>query len=76
MTDSLFRRAYSQALLVIDSVEPRMAEATRRKIYDMLVAEKMLVQGFHYPFPAVARIEKAGDGYREVPALWNPTMSP
>jgi glyoxylase-like metal-dependent hydrolase (beta-lactamase superfamily II) len=56
--------------------DARMAEATRRKIYDMLVAEKMLVQGFHYPFPAVARIEKAGDGYREVPALWNPTMSP
>ena len=28
------------------------AVATRRKVYDMLVAEKMLVQGFHYPFRA------------------------
>jgi len=27
--------------------DPVMAEATRRRIYDMLVAEKMLVQGFH-----------------------------
>ena len=26
----------------------------------MLVAEKMLVQGFHYPFPAVAFVEKSG----------------
>jgi len=26
------------------------AEATRRKIYDMARAEKMMVQGFHYPF--------------------------
>ncbi len=54
--------------------EPAAAEATRRKIYDMLVAEKMLMQGFHYPFPAVARIEKSGDGYREIPVLWNPTI--
>ena len=30
----------------------------------MLVAEKMMVQGFHYPFPALAYIEKSGDGYR------------
>jgi glyoxylase-like metal-dependent hydrolase (beta-lactamase superfamily II) len=50
------------------------AEATRRKIYDMLVAEKMLVQGFHYPFPALAHVEKSGSGYREVPVAWNPVM--
>ena len=41
--------------------DPVMAEATRRKVYDMLSAEKMLVQGFHYPFPSVAHVEKAGD---------------
>jgi len=34
--------------------EPVLAEATRRKVYDMLAAEKMMVQGFHYPFPSVA----------------------
>ena len=36
-----------------------MAEATRRKVYDMLVAEKMMVQGFHYPFPSLAYVEKS-----------------
>ena len=46
---------------------PDMAEATRRKVYDMLVADKVPVQGFHYPFPALARIEKSGSGYREIP---------
>ena len=51
-----------------------VAEATRRKVYDMLVAEKMMVQGFHYPFPANAYIEKAGSGYREVPVPWNPSI--
>ena len=53
---------------------PDMAEATRRKVYDMLVAEKMMVQGFHYPFPSVAYVEKAGSGYREIPVMWNATL--
>jgi glyoxylase-like metal-dependent hydrolase (beta-lactamase superfamily II) len=54
--------------------DPRQAEETRRKVYDMLAAERMLVQGFHYPFPALAHIEKAGDGYREVLVPWNPVI--
>ena len=51
-----------------------MAEATRRKVYDMLVADRMRVQGFHYPFPSLAHVEKAGSGYREIPVIWNPTI--
>ncbi len=51
------------------------AEATRRKVYDMLAAEKMMVQGFHYPFPALAYIEKTrrrAIARSMVP--WNPTI--
>ena len=51
-----------------------MAETTRRKVYDMLAAEKMLVQAFHYPFPALAHIEKTGTGYRETMVPWSPTL--
>jgi glyoxylase-like metal-dependent hydrolase (beta-lactamase superfamily II) len=54
--------------------DPMKAEVARRKVYDMLVAEKMLVQGFHYPFPALAHVEKTSTGYREVPVAWNPTI--
>ena len=54
--------------------DAKMAEETRRKTYDMLVAEKLTVQGFHYPFPCVATIEKAGDGYREIPVIWNSSL--
>jgi len=50
---------------------PDMAEATRRKVYDMLAAEKMMVQGFHYPFPANAYIEKTSTGYHETMVPWN-----
>jgi len=51
-----------------------MAEATRRKVYDMLVADGMRVQGFHYPFPSLAHVEKYGTVYREIPVIWNPTI--
>lgn len=51
-----------------------MAETTRRKTYDMIVAEKLPVQGFHYPFPGLGHVEKAGDGYRLIPAPWNPVI--
>ena len=51
-----------------------MAEATRRKVYDMLAADRMRVQGFHYPFPSLAHVEKYGSGYREIPVLWDPTI--
>jgi len=54
--------------------DPAMAEATRRKVYDMLVADKMRVQGFHYPFPANGFVEKDGTGYRLVPAPWSPII--
>jgi glyoxylase-like metal-dependent hydrolase (beta-lactamase superfamily II) len=54
--------------------DPVQAEATRRKVYDMIAAEKMRVQGFHYPFPGLAHLEKDGAGYRWVPAPWNPVL--
>jgi glyoxylase-like metal-dependent hydrolase (beta-lactamase superfamily II) len=54
--------------------DPAVAEATRRKVYDMLVADKMRVQGFHYPFPANGFVEKDGNGYRLVPAPWSPVI--
>jgi glyoxylase-like metal-dependent hydrolase (beta-lactamase superfamily II) len=54
--------------------DPAQAETTRRKVYDMLVAEKMRVQGFHYPFPGLGNVVKDGSGYRLVPAQWSPVI--
>jgi hypothetical protein len=51
-----------------------MAEKTRRRVYDMVAAEKLQLQGFHYPFPGLVNLEKDGSGYRVVPAPWNPTI--
>ena len=46
--------------------DPPKAEATRRRVYDMLAADQVPVQAYHFPFPALARVEKAGEGYRVV----------
>ncbi|MDB5619051.1 MBL fold metallo-hydrolase [Tardiphaga sp.] len=54
--------------------DPAQAETTRRKVYDMLVADRMRVQGFHYPFPANGFVEKDGSGYRLVPSPWSPII--
>ena len=51
-----------------------LAEKSRRKTYDMVIAEKLQVQGFHYPFPGLGNVEKDGSGYRVVPAHWNPVI--
>jgi len=53
---------------------PDMAETTRRKVLDMLIADKMLVQTFHAPFPALGHMEKDGQGYRFVQAPWSPAV--
>jgi hypothetical protein len=39
----------------------------------MVAAEKLQVQGFHYPFPGLGHVEKDGSGYRVIPTPWNPT---
>ncbi len=47
--------------------EPDLAVTTRKKIYDMALAEKLPIIGYHFPFGAVGYIEKDGNGYRVVP---------
>ena len=54
--------------------EPEKTVATRRRVYDMASADKLLVSGYHFPFPGLGYIEKAGSGYRLIPAAWNPVI--
>jgi len=58
---------------VFDTDKPQ-AVATRKKLYDMAAAEKMLVQGYHLAFPSMVFVEKNGTGYRLVPAPWNSSI--
>lgn len=40
-----------------------VAEASRRALMDQLIADKMMVAGFHFPFPGVGMIAKDGADY-------------
>src|SRR5262245_31313265 len=47
--------------------DPPQASATRRRVYEMLAAEKMPVQAYHHPFPGFGRVERDGAAFRVVP---------
>ena len=48
------------------------AVAVRRQMLDRAVADRMLVQAYHFPFPACGHIAKTATGYEFVPAEWQP----
>lgn len=45
--------------------------ATRRRIFDMVSADKIPVVGYHMPFPSVGWVEKTATSYRWVPASYH-----
>ena len=53
---------------------PELALTNRRKLLDMLAAERMPMAGYHYPFPAVGNIAKQGSGYDFVPVNWQAAL--
>lgn len=49
-------------------MDPPTAVATRRALLDRAATERMPVVGYHFPMPATGRVERAGNGFRLVPA--------
>ena len=45
--------------------------ATRKRVFDMVSADRTAVVGYHMPFPSVGFVEKAGTSYRWVPASYH-----
>jgi glyoxylase-like metal-dependent hydrolase (beta-lactamase superfamily II) len=45
---------------------------TRRHMLDRAAADRMLVEAYHFPFPACGHIVRSGKGYELVPAPWQP----
>lgn len=46
------------------------AAQTRRKMLDMMAADKTPFIGYHMPFPALGYVETRGDGFHYVPASY------
>lgn len=53
----------------IDAI-PEQTVATRQRLLDMAAADRIALVGYHFPFPGVGHVIRAGDGYQFVPALW------
>ena len=49
-----------------------IAAETRERLLDRAAADRMLVQGYHFPFPACGHIGRTGAGFEFAPAQWQP----
>ena len=58
----------------IFDTDGNMAAATRKRMLDRAAADKMLVQGYHFPFPASGYITRTAKGYDVVPVMWQPAL--
>ena len=48
------------------------AVTARRRMLDRVVADRMLVEAYHFPFPACGHMSKTSTGYELVPVEWQP----
>ena len=51
--------------------DKEMGVATRKRVFDMVSADRVPVVGYHMPFPSVGFVEKSGTSYRWVPATYH-----
>lgn len=55
---------------VVFDVEPQRAVDTRRRVFDMVVSDRIPVMGMHLGFPGLSYLDPCGDGYRLVGMPW------
>jgi glyoxylase-like metal-dependent hydrolase (beta-lactamase superfamily II) len=55
-------------------VDGNATVATRKRLFDRAAADRMLVTGYHFPFPACGHLIKTASGYEHVPVEWQPTL--
>jgi glyoxylase-like metal-dependent hydrolase (beta-lactamase superfamily II) len=56
----------------IFDMDGEQAVQARRTMLDRAAADRMLVEAFHFPFPACGHMVKTGTGYELVPVEWRP----
>lgn len=62
-----------EVTMVVD-VDPAMAEASRRRIFDIAAQERLLVTGMHLHYPGFGHVAKSGSDYRFVPEPWQQSL--
>jgi glyoxylase-like metal-dependent hydrolase (beta-lactamase superfamily II) len=54
--------------------DPDAAAATRRRVFDMVATDRLLVTGMHMHFPGFSHLVRRGTGYQLVPAAWEQVL--
>jgi glyoxylase-like metal-dependent hydrolase (beta-lactamase superfamily II) len=55
---------------IIYDTDQTMAIATRKRVFDMVATDRLLIGGSHLPFPSLGHVAKASNGYAYVPVEW------
>ncbi len=50
------------------------AAASRRKVFDMVATDRLLVTGMHMHFPGFSHLVRSGQAYRLIPAAWEQAL--
>jgi len=50
------------------------AAASRRKVFDMVATDRLLVTGMHLHFPGFAHVARRGSAYQLIPAAWEHSL--
>jgi glyoxylase-like metal-dependent hydrolase (beta-lactamase superfamily II) len=50
--------------------DPELGAKTRRALLDQAAHDRLLVAGYHYPFPGVGHVAKEGNRFRWLPVDW------
>ncbi len=65
--------ARPEVCMVFDT-DAEKAAAARRRVFDMVTADRLMVTGMHLHFPGFAHLVRQGTGYRLIPAAWEQTL--
>lgn len=55
---------------VLFDADKAQAAATRKRVFDMIAADRLAVAGYHMPYPGVGFVETRGEGFHWVPASY------
>lgn len=54
--------------------DQNLAVSTRKKVFDQVAADRVMVAGMHLDFPGVGYVSRETSGYAYHPAFWSPTL--
>lgn len=66
--------AHPEVCMEFDT-DTSMAEATRRRVFDMVATDRLLVTGMHVHFPGFSHLVRRGQAYQLIPAAWEQELS-